>query len=301
VVALIALQNMTAEHASATNALLTKFPNTVKPFCGETGLAPAAQDSTWADDFRKQAPQTGRWHYIDLPFTGTPDLPALCQSGCVIQAIKEQIAVFQANPGTAKAADALRFIIHLVGDVHQPLHGISNNDHGGNCIPVRFLKQKPWRRTDSKGNVFYSIELHLVWDVNVVDKDLGENDISKYAGRLSTEAAPHRSEWTSFSISDDMEKVALGWARESHDTAVAVSYANLDAGSPPGPIDASAIAGPPDLTSCGAFQDRVADMKVRLNGHYVHVAIPAAEQRMEQAGMRLAAVLDQLWNKAPRP
>ncbi len=300
-IALIALRTMTPEHAGATNALLEKFPGAVRISCGALGLPPAARDSTWADDFRRKDSKTGPWHYIDFPFTGAPDFAALCAEGCITRAITEQIAVFRAHPDSARAANALRFLIHLVGDVHQPMHAISNNDRGGNCIPVSLLKTRAARRTGSGGSASYHPELHSVWDTALIDRRLGARDITRYANRLSAAAAPHRSEWASFSVAENMDRVAAGWARESHDTAVAFSYANLVAGSPSRPIAAGEIAGPPGLDTCDGFQDRIAARNIRLNSEYVKLSTKAAEQRLEQAGVRLAALLDQLWDGVPRP
>jgi S1/P1 Nuclease len=140
-IALTALSDMTAAHAQATNALLSKFPSTTKIACKEVpGMATAAHESTWADDYRVKHPETGDWHFIDLPFVGMDDIQTLCEKGCTPHAIADQITQFQGSPDTAAAADALRFLIHFVGDAHQPFHDITNNDRGGNCIPTcRFL------------------------------------------------------------------------------------------------------------------------------------------------------------------
>jgi hypothetical protein len=300
-ITLIALQAMTPDHASATNALLAKFPSAIRISCGSSGLPLAAQESTWADDFRRTDSSTGPWHFIDMPLSGPPDLTALCAEGCVTRAIKNQIAVFQGNPDSQQAADALRFLIHLVADAHQPLHAVTNNDRGGNCIPVGYLKLKAKRKTGSNGSISYDPELHSVWDKNIVDTRLGNASLSDLAATLSAASVPHRSEWGSFSITDDMEKVATGWAQEGHDAAVAVTYANLVAGSHSSPIDASAIAGPDGLSSCDGFQDQIAKKKVKLNQHYVDASMPTVELRLEQAGIRLAVLLDQLWVSVQKP
>src|SRR5262245_30869110 len=77
-ITLIALRDMTPTHAQVTNALLTKFPSTTKIMCREVpGMAVAAHESTWADDYRIKHPETGPWHFLDLPLVGAGDVAAL--------------------------------------------------------------------------------------------------------------------------------------------------------------------------------------------------------------------------------
>ena len=98
---------MTPMHAQGTNALLSKFPSTTKIACREIpGMAVAAHESTWADDYRVAHRETGFWHFLDLPLTGTGDVFTLCEDGCTPHAIADQISEFQNNPGSAAAADA---------------------------------------------------------------------------------------------------------------------------------------------------------------------------------------------------
>jgi hypothetical protein len=42
-----------------------------------------------------------------------------------------------------KCTEGLRYIIHFVGDLHQPLHTTTNDDEGGNCVPVKFFRRNP--------------------------------------------------------------------------------------------------------------------------------------------------------------
>ncbi len=102
-----------------------------------------ADSATWADDLRSVRPEASAWHYIDIP----RDAPrsAMAEScpastGCVTSALQHQLEFLRSDGVDARVrADALRFIIHFVGDLHQPLHCVSNNDLGGNCVPISFF------------------------------------------------------------------------------------------------------------------------------------------------------------------
>ena len=65
-----------------------------------------------------------------------------------------------------KRAEALRFLIHFVGDIHQPLHAITNNDQGGNCVPVAYFDDLPQLRNPQTES--YAPNLHGVWDTNIL-------------------------------------------------------------------------------------------------------------------------------------
>jgi S1/P1 Nuclease len=97
--------------------------------------------ATWADDYRRDHPETGPWHYIDIPLADSRiDLARECPNGdCVIAKTEQFLAVLK-DPGadSAKKGEALRFVIHFVGDMHQPLHDEDNGDKGGNGRHVIF-------------------------------------------------------------------------------------------------------------------------------------------------------------------
>ena len=89
---------------------------------------------------RNSRKETGPWHYIDIPI----DKPHLnmerdCPKGdCVIAKIEEFRAALK-DPATPAGSrrEALMFIIHFVGDMHQPLHSADHHDRGGNDVPSR--------------------------------------------------------------------------------------------------------------------------------------------------------------------
>lgn len=107
--------------------------------------------STWADEQR--SPETARWHYVNFPRGQCAYTPARdCPDGqCVVAAIEQQTQVLQSSAPDAERLLALKYVVHLVADVHQPLHAGHGDDRGGNTYQLQaFLEGS---------------NLHAVWDV----------------------------------------------------------------------------------------------------------------------------------------
>lgn len=115
-------------------------------------------DSNWADEIREQRPETGRWHYVDIPLAaGGYDPRRDCAwDNCVVAQI-ENDRRFLADPRANRTlrAEALRFLVHLAADIHQPLHAEDDDDKGGNAVRVYLNGERT--------------NLHHVWDVSVVE------------------------------------------------------------------------------------------------------------------------------------
>ena len=90
------------------------------------------------------------------------------------------------------------YIVHLVGDIHQPLHCTDNNDRGGNTVQVKF-----------HGNV---TNLHKFWDYDMIEDMTSSSTVSEYAKKLMSIPA-ERGFW----IED--------WANDSHRIAQTYVYA----------------------------------------------------------------------------
>jgi hypothetical protein len=156
-------------------------------------------DSNWADEIRDQRPETGRWHYVDIPLDGRGyvamrDCPG---ADCVVAQIgrARQVLVDSRRSATVRA-EALRFLIHFVADLHQPLHAADDGDRGGN--EVRIALQG--RRTN----------LHQVWDTRMVEA-LGPQT-SRIAAEIERAVSPaQRKTWQA--------GTPTSWANESHDIA----------------------------------------------------------------------------------
>ena len=111
--------------------------------------------STWMDDIK---PSLRTRHYIDIPLNGNGAFPEGPNS---LTYIKDRIRILK-DPKASKdeKAEALRVTMHLVGDIHQPLHDCDNDDHGGNSFALNGQNElhQLW---DSGGNQWKRIERPL--------------------------------------------------------------------------------------------------------------------------------------------
>ncbi|MFL6593381.1 MAG: S1/P1 nuclease [Luteimonas sp.] len=126
----------------------------------------------WADELRDRDPgyfrRTARWHYVNLGPDCRYDPPRDCPGGeCIIAAIAAQRAILadrHADP--ARRLDALKFLVHLVADAHQPLHAGGRDDKGGNRFQVSLrtdLQAPPFARDRAPDGVI-GTNLHAIWD-----------------------------------------------------------------------------------------------------------------------------------------
>lgn len=199
-VAVIAEKNLKPETLAAIKAMFGPYDT-------------LAAESTWADDIREEHPETGPWHYIDIPLSaGSLDMKRDCRDdNCVVGKIHEFEAVLgnkAADPALRR--DALKFLVHFVGDLHQPLHCEDNGDQGGNKVQVMFFGQP--------------MNLHAVWDSGILHREKFYG--LKLAAELNSRITPaEKAAWARGSTED--------WAMESHALAVRLAYGKLPHESTP--------------------------------------------------------------------
>ncbi len=295
IVALIAERQLTANARQAVLDLLSGSPidPTLKRFCGPTTLGPMADVATWADDYRDKEPTTGSWHFWDIPLNAKT-LPAAtedCDPLCVTKAIEDQLKVLQSP--LAKREDkvkALMFVIHFMGDMHQPLHAVSNNDRGGNCVPVSFFELQA--KQDDRGN--YYPNLHAIWDTSILERVAGirreshDADVKHFAEELAHRYGGKIARWKAVPI--DIQ----AWAWESHQLAGSVTYGKLPAAiTPEEPV---AVAGCADDNNIG---QRMLALHEHIDQPYVAAATSVIDEQLARAGARLADVLNRAF--APNP
>lgn len=155
--------------------------------------------AAWADEVRDETRwrHTARWHWVNLPRANpcTYDAARDCPKGdCVVGAIERQLAILaDRRRSDADRRIALKFVVHFVGDVHQPFHAGFGFDRGGNDTQLRFDRQG-WN-------------LHSLWDGPMV-RHVGLSP-EDYARQLR--AAP--------ALSDDRQRALPApppqWALES--------------------------------------------------------------------------------------
>lgn len=279
-IALIAEQNLTPEALQLVNKLLAENPPdpALKRYCTEPSHDLLAGASTWPDEVRNSA-KNGPWHYIDIPRgAARAPLAEYCgNQGCITQAIADQLAILKdPNADPRKRADAVRYIVHLVGDLHMPLHATTNNDRGGNCVPIYFFWRTPRTVHDS-----FAPNLHSIWDVAILERDMDNADPSEYAAFLTGFFAEDLPQWRAAGIHLD------DWTWESHDLAESIVYGHL---SPKIPIEK-----PVEVHSCtddNNIGQRMMDLHVSAAEKYQEVAAPVVRKRIVQAGVRLALILN---------
>ncbi|QHG88025.1 S1/P1 nuclease [Xanthomonas sp. NCPPB 1638] len=161
--------------------------------------------ATWADELREHDPDLGKrsgpWHYVNLGEHDCSYAPSRdCPDGnCVIAALERQTALLadRSQPLEVRR-QALKFVVHFVGDIHQPMHAGYAHDKGGNDFQLQ---------VDGKGS-----NLHALWDSGMLnDRHLGDE---AYLQRLLAlpAAAP---------VSPVLPPPAAAWAQASCKIAIA--------------------------------------------------------------------------------
>lgn len=168
--------------------------------------------ANWADELRSSSPEafrrTSRWHYVKTE-PGTCRVQAdQCEGGeCVVGAINAQRAILaDRNQPIEARRDALKFLVHFVGDVHQPFHANSTDDRGGNSYQISLrtpIEPEAYARSRYVDGVM-GTNLHSIWDYYVL-VSLGL-DVPRYARKL--DALPWPPQTTPLSAAD-------AWAAES--------------------------------------------------------------------------------------
>lgn len=133
--------------------------------------------ANWADKLRDKDPalfkRTARWHFVNIGEQGCRYRAALnCPNGdCVVEAINRQAAILADRRQTVAARrDALKFVVHFIGDIHQPLHAGNAHDRGGNDTQVN--------------DAGFGTNLHALWDSRLLYRQRLSDDA--YAARLQS-------------------------------------------------------------------------------------------------------------------
>lgn len=159
--------------------------------------------ANWADVVKKKRSQ-GSWHYCNIEepereYVRERDCP---HEACVVEKLKKYARVLEERGVAGKESkEALMYLVHFVGDIHQPLHLGNARDRGGNNI---FLSFKG-RRTN----------LHALWDGGLIY--LAGKNLVQYAGDLSRRITAREVDAWNFSS-------MTGWANESRVWALDHAY-----------------------------------------------------------------------------
>src|SRR5215471_163224 len=172
--------------------------------------------SSWADQVRNARRETGPWHYVDIPIDKPHlDMERDCPKGdCVITKI-EEFRKQLADPAVApeKRKEALMFLVHFVGDMHQPLHCSDNKDRGGNEVRLVYAGR--------------DMNLHSLWDGGLLGHMPAQDVLYAELSRDLTNGRAKK--WGKGSVRD--------WAEESHKAGVKTVYGMLPKAAPGAKIE----------------------------------------------------------------
>jgi hypothetical protein len=216
--------------------------------------------SVWPDCVREDSWRWGytyAWHYRTTPICEAYNPRANCSGGnCVTAQIERnhRILADESLPAHLRL-QALAFMVHFVGDIHQPLHSGDKGDRGGNDREAAF------------GSV-PGLNLHRIWDSAIAERAItsGESPIVR---RYSEQ---ERAELAGGSPAD--------WGRESWQLARDFVYPNAF-----------------DTDACSVdLPDEAA-----LTQEDIEQATPVARRRLQQAGLRIADLLESAFAPGPLP
>ncbi len=212
----------------------------IKSILGDESLAIA---STWMDEIKSDSAydHTHDWHWVTIPEGKTYAETEKNPNGDLIRALNDIITALKSgNLDKKEEAEKLKMLVHLVGDIHQPLHVGTGEDRGGNDVDVEWF----WEPSN----------LHRVWDSEMInDSKLSYTELSSSINHPNKEQL---KKWQSTSV--------LDWARESKQLRDQV-YSLPD--------------------------DR------QLGYEYTYKNFDTVEERLLQAGVRLADVLNKIYGE----
>jgi hypothetical protein len=173
--------------------------------------------ASWPDDYRADHhDETRGWHFVDIPYdrdgySGPRDCKLDEKYGdCIInELVRARAALADCSQQDRDRAIALKFVVHFIGDLHQPLHATTRtnpdtgeDDRGGNAIEVTFLGAKS--------------NLHKVWDTDLIMHKV--YDWGEYVRLLETKWLPGK-DIAALQASDPVQ-----WAEDAHKAGQLVVY-----------------------------------------------------------------------------
>lgn len=201
-----------------------------------------AMAGTWMDEIRSDSTydHTADWHWVTIETGKTYDESPKNPKGDIIMTIERLIMELKSKKlSINQEAEHVKMLIHLIGDIHQPLHVGCCDDRGGNSARVK------WFREDSN--------LHRVWDSDIIDgTKLSFTELANATGKPSKET-----------LIKLLKGTTRDWAKESMAMRKQV-YAKGDG---------------------------------NLGYKYSYQNLDDVKQRILEAGVRLAGVLNTIYGK----
>lgn len=292
IVALVAakiLSTDSPETLQKLNSILATDSPTAWPGANVSVGHDIASEAIWADLLRENSGKgkevTELWHFVDIDYD-KPDLDKPCfghptlsdtdvasqkpVQDCVIDKI-DQFENELKNPQTSAAEKllALKFVLHFVGDIHQPLHAatrtdpdVQHEDFGGNCVGILHGAARDPER------------LHSYWDTTLVVAALGKDENQAAVSLMSLVTPDSKQQWSKGTPEE--------WAQESYRLAKSSAYAGV--------IDTAPVQTDFVFKEFGGGPDkRGGPSKVyRIDPSYNQQAIKVVKEQLAKAGVRLA-------------
>jgi hypothetical protein len=229
----------------AENHLTPKAKAAVQDLLGTESMADV---STWADQIRmkEEFKYTTPWHYINLPLGLSysefkQKVENMTEDNVYSAVLKQEKLLTDKDTPREKKIEALKYIVHFVGDLHQPMHISRAEDQGGNKIQLNY---------DDKGT-----NLHSLWDTRLIEhQGLNYEQLAAKYGDVPAEQA---KEWQHAPL--------ITWMWESYQISSKL-YAEVD-----------------------QMKDR------KIDSTYYAQHIPVIDVRIQQAGLRLAGMLNNIF------
>lgn len=259
----IAFAELSPAARTRIRALLRAAPALNTPTCA---LASIEDASVWPDCVRGlpdgRFAYSAAWHYQNISVCGDFDINAKCPNGnCVTAQIPRQQAILadRSRPA-AERLQALAFLVHFVGDLHQPLHMGDKADLGGNQVRAAYGVKAPDR-----------MNLHRIWDGEMAERALTEPPATAPA-RITP---AQRRDWSA-GPTDTEGKVAI-WAQEAWAISRSIAYPALRDYPDTCPIPADA---------------RPRDLHGTVTAAYIAAATPPLRVSVAKAGVRIALLVE---------
>lgn len=225
----------------AERYLTPKTAAAIKSILGKETLA---EVSTWADEIRSDSTwkHASTWHWVTIEDGDTYATSKKNARGDVIETIRRMTTTLRSERATQKErVEALKWLAHLIGDIHQPLHVGRGADRGGNSI-----------RCEWHGD---STNIHSVWDSKMIKST--ELSYTELANACDKASSQQRKQW--------QDSTVLDWANES------IKHREQ-------------VYSVPEASTSGSYK-------------YSYKNLPLLKLRINQAGIRLAGVLNEIYDE----
>lgn len=249
----------------AQSRLNRRARKNIEEIMGSESLARA---STWADEIKSE-PENWKhaspWHYTQIPAGADfHDLVPPTEGDIYTALVAMEKVLQNSQAKQEEKKQALRFVVHFVGDLHQPLHVGNGTDQGGNWCQVMWFNK--------------ASNLHAVWDTDMIDQL--KLSFTEYA-RFLNDALDKKQEESWMSGHFDDWIIESGTFRDSVYPKVKVNGQDV----PGTPYCRDSKLGPIDPTLVP---------KLSYNYGYEHRTL--LDQRLTQGGLRLAYTLNQIFS-----